>query len=77
MSKITISAILAVLRLVLTSISKAVRLVYSIIDLCDDGCINNSVVRPDWVHSLIAVIDSLESIGSEVTRVESQITGNE
>lgn len=77
MSKITISAILAVLRLVLTSISKAVRLVYSIIDLCDDGCINNSVARPDWVCSLIVVINSLESIGSEVTRVESQITGNE
>lgn len=77
MSKVTISAILAVLRLVLNLISKAVRLVYSIIDLCDDGCINNSVPRPDWVSSLLAVIDTLESVGSEMVSVESKITSND
>lgn len=77
MSKVTISAILAVVRLVLNLISKAVRLVYSVIDLCDDGCINNSIPRPEWVSSLLAVIDTLESVGSEMVSVESKISQND
>lgn len=77
MSKVTISAILAVVRLVLNLISKAVRMIYTVIDLCDDGCINNSVTRPAWVESLFAVISTLEGIGSELTSVETQITNGE
>lgn len=77
MSKVTISAILAVVRLVLNLISKAVRMIYTVIDLCDDGCINNSIPRPDWVTSLLAVIDTLESVGSEMTSVESKISQND
>ena len=40
MSKITINTILAVLRLVMTLVAKCIRLVYSIMDIVDDGCIN-------------------------------------
>lgn len=73
MSKITINAILAVLRLALALIAKVIRLLYSVADLVDDGCINASVSRPDWMLTLMSVISSLETIGLHASNIEDEV----
>lgn len=73
MSKITINAILAVLRLALSLIGKVIRLLYSVSDLVDDGCINNSVPRPDWMLSLVSVISTLENLQINTSMVEDDV----
>lgn len=73
MPKITINAILTVLRLVMSLVTKCIRLVYGIIDLTDDGCLNNSVPRPDWMQVLVSAINTLESLGGELSSVEDSI----
>lgn len=73
MSKITLSAILTLIRLVIVLISKGVRLVYSIIDLCDDGIINQSADKPSWYDSAISVINSLEESARVLSTIEDEI----
>lgn len=73
MSKITVNAILTVLRLVMVLVTKCIRLVYGICDLADDGCLNASVPRPDWMIALSSVLSTLESLGGELSSVEDQI----
>lgn len=73
MSKITLSAILTLIRLVIVLISKGVRLVYSIIDLCDDGIINQSADKPSWYDSAISVINSLEESARILSTIEDEI----
>lgn len=73
MSKITLSAILTLIRLVIVLISKGVRLVYSIIDLCDDGIINQSAEKPSWYDSAISVINSLEESARILSTIEDEI----
>lgn len=73
MSKITINAVLTVLRLVISLTTKVVRLIYSIIDLVDDGCINASAPRPEWMQVLVSAINTIESVGSHLTVVEDEI----
>ena len=74
MSKITLNAALALLRFALNLIPKVVRIIYAVIDLVDDGCLNASVPRPQWMVTLNSVIDQLTAVGSDLTSVESQIT---
>lgn len=74
MSKFTINAALALLRFALNLIPKVIRIVYTIIDLVDDGCINSSVPRPAWMNALSGVIDTLTAVGSELTQVEGQLS---
>lgn len=73
MSKITINAILTVICLVASLLSKCIRLIYAAIDLCDDGCINNSVARPDWVVTLQQVLTTLEQLSCHVSGVEDEV----
>ena len=73
MSKITINAVLTVLRLVIFSITKASRLIYAIMDLVDDGCINESVTRPDWMIVLTRALESLQSISTDLNRVQDEV----
>lgn len=73
MSKITISAILAVLRLAISAVQKVIRLIYTIIDFVDDGVVNQSVERPDWVVSLASAITSLEEILANFDVVENDL----
>ena len=73
MSKITINAILVVLRLGLALIAKSIRLFYSVADLVDDGCINASASRPDWMVTLMSVISSLEAIGLHASNIEDEV----
>lgn len=72
MSKITLNAVITVLRLVLSFFSKIIRLLYSVIDLVDDGCLNASVSVPDWVTTLRSAITSLESLSAHVFGVTEQ-----
>ena len=74
MSKITLNAALALLRFALNLIPKVVRIIYAVIDLVDDGCLNASVPRPQWMVTLNSVIDQLTAVGSDLTSVESQIS---
>ena len=73
MSKITINAVLTVLRLVMFSITKACRLIYAIMDLVDDGCINASVPRPDWMIVLTRALESMQTISTDLSRVEDEV----
>lgn len=73
MSKITINAVLTVLRLAISLIGKVVRLLYSVSDLVDDGCINASVPRPEWMVSLCSVISTLENLQIHTSSVEDDV----
>ena len=70
MSKITLSAILTCLRLVASLTMKCIRLLYAVVDLVDDGCINSSAPRPDWMTSLISVISSFETLTGHISAIE-------
>lgn len=73
MSKITVNAVLTVLRLVVCLTTKCIRLLYSISDLVDDGCINSSVSRPDWMLTLLAAISNLETLLGHFSSVEDEV----
>lgn len=73
MSQITISAVLTCLRLAISLVAKVIRIIYAIMDLVDDGCINASAVRPDWMVSLSSVLNTIETVGSDLTKVEDQV----
>lgn len=73
MSKITLNAALALLRFTLNLIPKVIRILYSIVDLVDDGCLNASVPRPQWMVTISQVIDQLTAVGSDLTQIESQM----
>lgn len=74
MSKFTINAAIALLRLALNLLPKIIRLIYAVIDLVDDGCLNSSVPRPAWMSSLQNVIDTLTAVGSDLTAVETEVS---
>lgn len=73
MSRITLSAILTLIRLVIVLLGKGVRLVYSIIDLCDDGIINQSAQKPAWYDKAVSVIGALEDSASTLSSIEDEI----
>lgn len=73
MSKITVNAVLTVLRLAVGLTGKVIRLLYTISDLVDDGCINASVTRPDWMITLNSVLSSLEGLISHLRGVEDEV----
>lgn len=73
MSKITLSAILTLIRLGIVLIGKGVRLVYTIIDLCDDGIVNQSAEKPVWYDRAIGVINSLEESAHSLSTIEDEI----
>lgn len=74
MSKFTINAALALLRFALNLLPKICRVIYAVIDLVDDGCLNASVPRPAWMVDLNRIIDTLSAVGSDLTQVESQLS---
>lgn len=73
MSKITLNAVLTLLRLVITIVAKSIRVIYAITDLVDDGCINNSAPRPEWMLVLSKALDSLQSVGSQLSAIEDDV----
>lgn len=73
MSKVTLSAILTLIRLAIVVCSKATRLIYSVIDLCDDGIMNGSAERPDWYDHLCRIVSLLEDSSSSLSSIEDQI----
>lgn len=76
MSKITISAVLTVLRLCVSFLGKAVNLIFTIIDLVDDGCRNGSVDSPEWIKILATAIDSIQNVISHCSGIEDELTLN-
>lgn len=76
MSKITISAILTLIRLAIVLLGKGSRLIYSVIDLCDDGIINQSVEKPAWYEHVTRVIMLLEDATSSLSNLEDSLTIN-
>lgn len=73
MSKITLSAILTIIRVVLTLGERILRSTYSILDIVDDGVINNSVERPEWYAKLVAAISNIEHAMETITSVSDEI----
>ena len=76
MSKLTISAILSVIRLAIVILSKGARLFYSVLDLCDDGIINQSYQKPDWYEDIVRVLGILEDASSSLSNLEDNFTIN-
>lgn len=76
MPKITISAILTLIRLAIVLLGKGSRLIYSIIDLCDDGVINQSWEKPAWYDHVVRVIALLEDATSSLSNLEDSMTLN-
>lgn len=74
MPKITISAILTLIRLAIVLLSKGSRLVYSVIDLCDDGIINQSYEKPAWYEHLTRIIMLLDDATSSLSNLEDNLT---
>lgn len=72
MSKITINAVITVLRLALSLVSKVIRLLYSVSDLVDDGCLNASAPLPDWIFTLRSALCSMESLSAHIGLVAEQ-----
>lgn len=72
MSKITINAVITVLRLALSLVGKVIRLLYSVSDLVDDGCLNASVPLPDWIFTLRSALCSMEALSSHIGLVTEQ-----
>ena len=75
MSKLTINVVLQVLRLVIACVAKAIRLIYSIQDIVDDGCLNASVPRPDWMITLQSALTSLQTLSGHLSSVEDEVYG--
>lgn len=73
MSKITLSAICTLIRLAVVLLGKGIRLVYSIIDLCDDGIVNQSADKPTWYDKVVSIIGALEDALSSLSSVEDEI----
>lgn len=73
MSKITLSAILTLIRLAIVVISKGARLIYSIVDLCDDGIINQSAEKPSWYEKACEIIGTLENATQSLSSIEDEI----
>ncbi len=74
MSQITISAILTLLRVIFTLGEKIVRLVYCIVDLVDDGMINDSAPRPEWMDVFPRVIQNFEDALHDLSTVSHSLT---
>lgn len=73
MSKITLSAVLTIIRIVLTLGEKIVRSLYTVLDICDDGVINDSIQRPEWYESVVRIINNLELALKDVGSVSDQM----
>lgn len=76
MPKLTISAILTLIRLAIVLLSKGSRLVYSVLDLCDDGIINQSYEKPQWYEHIVRVLALLEDATSSLSNLEDNLTIN-
>lgn len=74
MSKITLSAILTIIRVAITLLSKGSRLVYSILDICDDGMINQSYEKPEWYEHITRVLMLLEDATGSLSNLEDNLT---
>lgn len=75
MSKFTVSAVLAILRVLVGVLRRASRLVYAVLDVIDDGCLNGSAARPEWYGVLESALSTLDSLLSGVCEVENKLNG--
>lgn len=66
--------ILGLLRIILTFGEKVLRLIYTIIDICDDGIINGSADKPIWYDRLISIIGNIETAFRDLGSVSDEIT---
>lgn len=73
MSKFTVSAVLAILRVLAGVLSRANRLIYAVLDIIDDGCLNGSASRPEWFGILESAISTIESLLSHVFSIENKL----
>lgn len=75
MSKITISAILTIIRILFTLGEKLVRGLYMILDICDDGIVNLSVPRPTWYETVVRTINNVELALHDISNVSDELSG--
>lgn len=73
MSQFTIQFILSLVWMIIAVLEKAARLVNTIIDICDDGIINDSFVKPSWYQKLCSILSSLQDKKSEVESLTDEI----
>lgn len=73
MSKFTINAVLSVLRVLIGVLSRASRLIYAILDLVDDGCLNASCNRPQWYQTFMTAISSVDELLINLGAVSNEL----
>lgn len=76
MSKLTINIIFKVITLILTLIRKIIRLTYSILDVIDDGVLNDSYPKPEWYNNLADFIMQLEEAASMISGIGTKVLNN-
>lgn len=73
MPKLTLSIVRMLLSLVLKSFEKVVALIISIIDLVDDGVVNNSYECPKWLDKMRAILHICKDVIDHLTDIEDEI----
>ena len=73
MSKTIISVVLRLIAFAIAVLPKALNSIFALVDLVDDGCINNSVTRPEWVSDLISIADRISSVCSDLVDVQDKV----
>lgn len=62
MSEFTLRTIVKLALVVISFLSKGLRSLYAIIDIVDDGIINDSADKPVWYQSVCEWLSQLEDI---------------
>lgn len=73
MSQFTIQFILSLVWMIIAVLEKAARLVNTIIDICDDGIVNDSFAKPAWYQKLCSILSSLQDKKIEVENLTDEI----
>ena len=66
MPQITLHVVLSLVWLALSLLQKVLRLINSVVDVLDDGVINDSFKKPVWYDKFLGVIDTLTSSKEEL-----------
>lgn len=76
MSKITLFAITQMVALAIKAVKAAIRALRVILDLCDDGRLNQSRDLPEWAKTVLDVLEAMEQIQTELEYVDDGSTAS-
>lgn len=71
MSKVTLFVITQMIALAIKGVKGALRALRVILDLCDDGRLNQSRDLPQWASTVLDVVEALDAIKDELDFVQT------